>query len=532
MDIQQELNILISSRSSTIFVSTVETYRAIAHIRNMAYETARACFEGHIDNGIFRTDQKNDRGEHEFVMERPCHSVHDFLNFAQEFDDIERNMRPVFVFPDIQNYLNDPVVKAKIKYCTARFQETKKNLIFVSHISRADIPLDLQDSVAVIDMALPDNEAILKSLKQFRPHATQKKLYKITADHERNFAANASGLTMNQITNYYKRLSATNTPLTDKSVFEIAKEKKETIQRVKALSISDPVPMEELGGQDLLKSWLMKRKNLFSVEAQSFGIIPPKGMLLVGSQGVGKSLAAKTVSSVFDIPLIRFDLAMTHSRFVGDSEAIMNHALKIVDAVSPCVLFIDEIEKTLQTSVVGSEVTLHILSQLLTWMQESNNSFIVATSNNIDNLPSELIRRGRFDEIFYVDLPNQIEREQIFSIHLRKAKRNVQQFDVVLLATQTQNFTGAEIEQVIKDALIEAFYKGGQLTDNEILTQILSTTPRAEAQREQIDALRRRLLDTKLAKPASTQYIPIKGKPSKTTEVIDGLGSFAMVGQA
>jgi len=527
--IQDTLFELIKSNITCILVSTVETSRALRLIQDTAQGAEWPCYECHIGQDVIRTDQALANTEIDVVQQ--CRSLPEALDFI---DGKDAKTRTLFVIPDMQLFFNDPnpANRNRIKVLIKRAEYLRKTIIFVSHVAITDIPVELHNFIVAIDLPMPKEDDMGAIFKEFEPNARKKKLVKMTKADKKNFLVNSQGLTVNQMIFYLRRHLATQTPLTKDSVFEIAEEKKDIIERVRTLQVMQPVSLDDLGGLENLKTWLLKRKDLFSDKAREFGISPPKGILMAGFQGTGKSLAAKTVSSVFNIPLVRFDLAMTRDKFVGASEQIMSRSLKILDAVSPCVVYIDEVEKTLQTSVIGSESSLHVLSQLLTWMQEDNKSFIVATSNNVDHLPSELIRKGRFDEIFYVDLPHTFERETIFSIHIRKTGRDSSKYATDIYASLTDSFTGAEIEQVIKDALIDAFDTGGDLIDNHIIGQIQQTTPRAVSQKERIDALRASLLESKLARPASQPSQKQSVTPTTPAHVIEGLGAFNQIGEA
>jgi SpoVK/Ycf46/Vps4 family AAA+-type ATPase len=243
-----------------------------------------------------------------------------------------------------------------------------------------------------------------------------------------------------------------------------------------------------------LKKWLMKRKEAFGGEAEAFGITPPKGILLTGIPGCGKSLAAKAVAHEWGFPLLRLDPSRLYDKFIGGSEENLLKALQTADAMAPCVLFIDEFEKGFsysQSSESDAGLSRRLFGSFLTWMQERKRPvFLFATSNDISVLPPELLRKGRFDEIFFVDLPTVEMRKEIWALHLTKRRRDPRQFDLEALVQATEGFSGAEIEQVLVNALYSAFSAHQELTTAQILEEARSTLPLSVTMKERVAALR------------------------------------------
>jgi SpoVK/Ycf46/Vps4 family AAA+-type ATPase len=253
--------------------------------------------------------------------------------------------------------------------------------------------------------------------------------------------------------------------------------------------------MQDVGGLDLLKDWLRKRRAAFSQEARAFGLPAPKGVLLLGVQGTGKSLSAKAIANLWNLPMLRLDVGRVFGSLVGASEANMRAAIRTAEAVAPCILWIDELEKGFAgvqgSGVSDSGTTARVFATFLTWMQDKRAPvFVVATANDVSQLPPELLRKGRFDEIFFIDLPTAAEREQIFAIHLRKRGRDPQHYDLKRLAAATEGFSGAEIEQVVVAGLFTAFDAGRELTTDDMLEEVRHTVPLAVMMREEIEELR------------------------------------------
>ena len=279
----------------------------------------------------------------------------------------------------------------------------------------------------------------------------------------------------------------------------ISNQKKDIIRKSGLLEwINSDVDMNKIGGLDGLKEWLNKRKDAFSQEAIDYGLpANPKGILLVGIQGAGKSLFAKGVASYWNFPLIRLDMGKIFSGVVGSSEQNMRQVFKIVESVAPCILWCDEIDKGMSggrsSSNTDGGTTARVLGSWLTWMQDRESPvFVVATANDVSHLPPELLRKGRFDEIFFVDLPSEFERRKIFEIHLFKRNRDVNRFDMELLAKSSVNFTGAEIESSIEAAMYEAFSDNKRdINTKDILLSLKNTVPISVTMKEQIDYLRK-----------------------------------------
>ncbi len=259
-------------------------------------------------------------------------------------------------------------------------------------------------------------------------------------------------------------------------------------------SILVDVSPDEIGGLHSLKRWLNLRHGGFSGKGQDFGLEPPRGILLLGVQGCGKSLCAKVVASAWRMPLVRMDPGALYQKFVGETEARLREALAQAEAMSPVVFWIDEIEKAFASASSDSAdggLSQRMFGTMLTWMQDHRRPiFIIATANDIERLPPELMRKGRFDEIFFVDLPGPQQREAILSIHLRKRGRDKAAFDVPRLLAATENFTGAEIEQAVVAGLFAAYAEKAEMTTEHLLCAIQSTRPLAVVMRERVEALR------------------------------------------
>ena len=253
--------------------------------------------------------------------------------------------------------------------------------------------------------------------------------------------------------------------------------------------------IDDIGGLEILKDWLTRKANIFQNldKAIKFGVDVPKGIMIVGMPGCGKSLTAKATASLFEIPLVRLDVGRLLGKYVGESENNMRKALKLSESISPCVLWIDELEKAFAgVGSEGGDVTTRLFGQFLTWMQEKENTvFIVATANDISKIPPEFLRKGRFDELFFVDLPNAEERRKIIEIHLKKRKKWNKSIDSIALIQKTEGFNGADLEAVVKEAIEDAFIDGkDKITTESLLETIKNTKSISSTMKEKIDKIR------------------------------------------
>lgn len=300
-----------------------------------------------------------------------------------------------------------------------------------------------------------------------------------------------AGLTASEITHLVARVAQANGPR-ETLLAEARRLKAELVRRTRSLEVRYPAEtLDDVGGLDLLKGWLLRRKRAFLPEARAFGLPEPRGLFLFGVQGCGKSLAAKVLSSVFELPLLRLDFV---TLFGGQAppEAGLHDVLATCDAMAPVVLWIDEVDKLFASSGGGDAASLaRVLAGFLTWMQERRAPvFVVATANAVDRLPPELLRKGRFDDVFFLDLPGVFEREEILRIHLRRRGRDPQGFDVTALARKAGFFSGAELEQVVIGGLYRAFEAGRDLTEADLDAEVTATVPLYATAEETVKHLR------------------------------------------
>ena len=378
--------------------------------------------------------------------------------------------------------------------------QARKNVFFIS--PDLVIPDTLQKDITICNFPLPTLKEISAKLNNMITQNTKVKSDTLTQEDKERLCKAALGLTLQEAENAFALAMVNDGTISIDDLKIIMDEKMQVIKKSGILEfVSTNLSIDDIGGLDNLKSWLKKRNNSWSENAKKYCIPAPKGVLITGVPGCGKSLTAKAMSAIWQLPLLRLDLGKIFSGLVGSSEENMRRAIATAEAVAPSILWVDEIEKGLSGVNSGGDsgVTSRIFGQFLTWMQEKEAPvFVIATANNINNLPPELMRKGRFDEIFFVDIPTFNERVEIFRLHLKKRlkdKEVAQKVPVTdevckKLASLTEGFIGAEIEQVVISALYEAFFEKRALEFRDLEKTIKNTVPLSTTQREQILSLR------------------------------------------
>jgi SpoVK/Ycf46/Vps4 family AAA+-type ATPase len=310
-------------------------------------------------------------------------------------------------------------------------------------------------------------------------------------------AANLRGLTEEEAERAVSQAIVSRYALSADCITDVLAAKKALLKRSEMLEFVDANEnMASIGGLENLKNWLAQRRGSWDPEARQFGLEPPKGVIILGVQGCGKSLCARAVAGEWNLPLVKFDTAAVYDKYIGETEKRIQKVFKVAEGLAPCVLWIDELEKVFAGSGPDSAsadagVSSRLLASFLSWMQDRKAPvFVAATCNNVTVLPPELIRKGRFDELFFVDLPNSAERKQIFSIQLTKRKRNPADYDLDRVAAAAQGFSGAEIESVVQTALYAAFSRKQELKTEDLLTALSSTVPLSTTRAEEIAELR------------------------------------------
>ncbi|MEC5180530.1 AAA family ATPase [Arthrobacter sp. CG_A4] len=414
----------------------------------------------------------------------------------------------IFVFFDLHHYLGSQgrpaepaMVRAVLDAATAfRTGEIPHTLIMVS--PGMTLPVDLEKEVTVVDLPLPGADEIETVLNDIVNANASSIVVDLSPDERQRLIQAAQGLTLGEAENAFARAIASDRRLDASDIAMVLDEKRQTIRKSGLLEFISPTgTMADVGGLENLKKWLEKRNGSWLPEAQRWSIPAPKGVLITGIPGCGKSLTATCMATLWGLPLLRLDVGRVFSGLVGSSEQNMRGALKLAEAVSPSILWIDEIEKGFGASGGGdSGTSQRVFGTFLTWMQEKKNPvFVIATANKIDALPPEFLRKGRFDEIFFVDLPTSDERTHIWKIQLEKRLTGsseasgdfeIDSGSLNALAQKSEGFSGAEIAEAVISACFEAFSERRRLNDKDLHRAISNTVPLSVTQAEQINAVR------------------------------------------
>jgi SpoVK/Ycf46/Vps4 family AAA+-type ATPase len=490
LDRVQELNILTRAKYPILYVVSWEERRIEELLRQVAAERRKKLYGWTLTDGVFPLDLLQAQPL-DPATRNPLHAL-DFIAQSQE--------AAIFVLKDFHPFLDErsghpdqPIIVRKIRDILNQLKESRKTLIVLSPVLR--FPPELEKDVTVLDYSLPTLDELTQSLARVIRSAREISGVRLDLDdeaHERILNA-ARGLTCTEAENVFAKSLVMSHEL---DVEVIIAEKEQIIRRSQILEYYDSAEdFSNVGGMALLKRWLRKRGLAFSEKARRFGLPEPKGLLLLGVQGAGKSLIAKAVASQWKLPLLRLDLGSVFSELVGSSEKNMRNALRLAESVSPCVLWLDELEKGLggaaSSHLSDAGTTARVFGSFLSWMQEKTSPvFVIGTANDISVLPPETLRKGRFDEIFFVDLPFPQERREIFAIHLARRGRDPLNFDLNLLAQAAEGFSGAEIEQIIISGLYDAFEADRELDNEDLVRNIEATIPLSQTMEKNITALR------------------------------------------
>ena len=421
--------------------------------------------------------------------------------------EAKKDERAVFILRDLHAFQKNPEVVRLLRDLARNLKETLKTVFMISPLLQ--VPPELDKELAVVEYPLPELAEIGTILDRVASMVPGSKAAPSGQEREHIIEA-ALGLTSDEAENVFAK-SLVQTGTFDIDV--ILSEKERIVRKSGVLEFfRTQEKMDNIGGLDLLKSWLRKRQAAFSEEARQFGLPRPKGILMVGIPGGGKSLTAKAVGASWRLPLLRLDVGKVFAGIVGSSEENMRRAIQMAEAVAPSILWVDELEKgfsgTGSSNQSDAGTAARVFGSFITWLQEKTSPvFVIATANNVDELPPEMMRKGRFDEIFFVDLPSLPERREIFDIHVKRRGRDPAQFDLDLLAEKSEGMTGAEIEQAVVSALFDEYDRHGSagvLTSEGVAHSLAETVPLSRTMKEKIATLRAWCRTR--ARPASSAY--------------------------
>lgn len=416
------------------------------------------------------------------------------------------NEDAIYIFKDFHIYFGgdrntrpDYAVIRKLRDIIPNLKSSRKTIVFIS--SKLVIPCDMEKEISILDFSLP-TESEIKSLLNELINGLNPENVKLTEDEKTLLSRSALGLTMQEAENAFCRAIVNLKGLDINALSIIHEEKNQVVKKTGVLEfVKSDLDINDIGGLENLKKWLIRRNNSWSEKAKQYNLPAPKGVLITGIPGCGKSLTAKAMSAIWGLPLLKLDMGKIFGGIVGSSEENMRKAIATAEAIAPSILWVDEIEKGFSGLKSGGDsgTSARVFGTFLTWMQEKTAPvFVIATANDISSLPPELLRKGRFDEIFFVDLPTAKEREKIFSVHLKKRMKNsninheleISETVCNELANASVGYVGAEIEQIVIAAMYEAFYADRGLRKEDVLKAIKETVPLSSTQREQILSLR------------------------------------------
>ncbi|MDX1976860.1 MAG: AAA family ATPase [Pseudanabaenaceae cyanobacterium bins.68] len=488
----KQIDLMVRSRYPLIYIVSAEEEpvdEVLVAVANLS-QTPRKLLYWDIARGW--DDNGTDKGSAIAALMRVGKS-------SNNLDDpgifVLRDLHPILKQPLLPQ--NAPIIR-EIKNLAKELKRNRKTLVLTSHTLA--IPEELVEEITVVDFPLPNVQEISHLIRQL---VVPDKL-KIEGLAWEQLVKACQGLSRSRIQRILaKCLASEKRQVDDSAIADVLEEKRQAIRQTGILEFfTTRDSLKSVGGLENLKQWVRMRRDTFTEEARTYGIPNPKGVLLVGIQGTGKSLSAKTIAHEWRLPLLRLDTGRLFGGIVGESESRVRQMIQLAEAVAPCVLWIDEIDKAfgnVNSGINGdSGTSSRVFGSLITWMQEKTAAvFIVATANNVQILPAELLRKGRFDEIFFLNLPTEAERQEIFRVHLQKLRPSrLREFDLITLAQRSRDFSGAEIEQVVIDGIQRAFGQGSvgarqDFTTTDVLNAIEETVPLAAIAREQIDKLKR-----------------------------------------
>jgi hypothetical protein len=490
MNFDAELELLIRARYPILYIISSEETRVQNVVVEVAGRRRKKVFEWSYSTGIVPAGTSLQSQKHRNAATKDPLTALDQV--------IEQVEPAIFIFKDFHPFLtrNNFAIVRKLKEIALHLKDSLKTIVLISPM--LEIPTELEKEITVLNYPLPSRDDLSALLDRIIADVKEFKQVKIELEESgrHRLLQAALGLTLSEAENVFAKIIVKDERLSGDDVNEVFAEKQQIIRKSGLLEYyATTEGFSNVGGLAMLKEWLNKRAAAFTDEARAFGLPAPKGILMLGVQGCGKSLCAKAVSTQWQLPLLRFDMGRMFGSLVGSSEENVRRAIAVAESVAPAILWVDEIDKAFAGSqgsgATDGGTTARVFGTFLTWLSEKTAPvFVVATANDISQLPPELLRKGRLDEIFFVDLPVIEEREEIFRIHITKRGRDVKAFDLKECAKASQDFSGAEIEEAINSALYDAFYAQKEVTTPHILHALSETVPLAKTMDEQIGRLR------------------------------------------
>ena len=544
------LKVLINSSTPIVVMETSEEMRAVSLVRAACSQLNMATFEWSIADGLLRTGANSPAQAHTTLQDRidqaavraqagrspgPSRSVlspgdseagrlaHAVLssigadagaasaNSGSGSGSIYNTREPVqalanmesmtveavFILKDFHRHMDDPVVVRRLRDVGQKFSDNRKTVVITA--PEIAVPLELIKLVEYFDLPLPDRDRLREIIHEMFTRLSKTYTLKMQLDAAGvdAMSANLRGLTEEEAERAISQAVVTRYALCPETVTDVIEAKKQLLRHSGMLEFVEASDnMAGVGGLENLKHWLGQRRGAWEDSAREFGLEPPHGVIILGVQGCGKSLCARAVAGEWKLPLVKFDTSAVYDKYIGETEKRIRKVFQVAEGLAPCVLWIDELEKVFAGSGPDSAsadagVSSRLLASFLSWMQDRKAPvFVAATCNNVTVLPPELIRKGRFDELFFVDLPNQAERKQVFAIQLAKRKRNPAEFDLEKAATAAKGYSGAEIDAAVQGALYAAYSEKKPLTTQSLVDALSQTVPLSITRAEEIAALR------------------------------------------
>lgn len=544
-DTIDRLKVLINSSTPIIVMETSEEMRAVGMVRTACSALNMATFEWSIADGLVRSglntpiegpknplqariDQATtwnqgsrapssrgplspgggeaDRlmraimssGAPEGAATAPASSIYNTREPVQALANMESmTVEAVFILKDFHRHIDDPVVVRRLRDVGQKFSANRRTVIITA--PELAVPAELTKLVEYFDLPLPDRDRLREIVHDTFTRLSKTYSLKLQLDAAGvdAMSTNLRGLTEEEAERAVSQALVTRYALCPETITDVIEAKKQLLRHSGMLEFIEASDnMAAVGGLENLKRWLAQRRGAWEDGAREFGLEPPRGMIVLGVQGCGKSLCARAVAGEWKLPLVKFDTSAVYDKYIGETEKRIRKVFQVAEGLAPCILWIDELEKVFAGSGPDSAsadagVSSRLLASFLSWMQDRKAPvFVAATCNNVTVLPPELIRKGRFDELFFVDLPNQAERKQIFSIQIAKRKRNPSEFDLDRLATAAKGYSGAEIDAAVQGAMYAAYSGKTPLATQLLLDALSQTVPLSTTRAEEIEALR------------------------------------------
>jgi hypothetical protein len=523
----ERLKVLINSSTPIVVMETSEEMRAVAMVRTACSELNMATFEWTIADGLVRSGASPARagagspgtrsqercvlgssGEAERLTRAVMNSdagaaatgtsMYNTREPVQALANMESmTIEAVFILKDFHRHMDDPVVVRRLRDVGQKFSANRRTVIITA--PEIAVPPELTTLVEYFDLPLPDRERLREMVHDTFTRLSKSYSLKLQLDSAGldAVAANLRGLTEEEAERAISQALVTRYALCPETVTDVLEAKKQLLRHSGMLEFIEASDnMASLGGLENLKHWLQQRRGAWEDEAREFGLEPPHGVIILGVQGCGKSLCARAVAGEWKLPLVKFDTSAVYDKYIGETEKRIRKVFQVAEGLAPCVLWIDELEKVFAGSGPDSAsadagVSSRLLASFLSWMQDRKVPvFVAATCNNVTVLPPELIRKGRFDELFFVDLPSESERKQIFSIQLARRKRKPTEFDLEKVAARAEGYSGAEIDAAVQGALYAAYSEKKSLSTQSLIDALSQTVPLTTTRAEEIATLR------------------------------------------